>query len=55
MKRKMICYLPMVKEREAARILAEKTQRTEGKKPKRREAAVSRKIAEGKQRAIEIV
>lgn len=48
-------YLPMEKEREAARILAEKTQRREGRKPKRMEAPVSRKIADGKQRAMEIV
>jgi len=45
----------MEKDKEAARILAEKTQRTEANQPKRREAPVSRKIAEGKQRAIEIV
>lgn len=45
----------MEKESEAARILAEKTHKTEGKKPKRRGAAVSKKIAEGKQRAMEIV
>lgn len=47
--------LPMEKESDAARILAEKTQKTEGKKPKRRGAVVSKKIAEGKQRAMETV
>jgi len=45
----------MEKESDAARILAEKTQKTEGKKPKRRGAVVSKKIAEGKQRAMETV
>lgn len=45
----------MENEREAARIFAEKTQTTDVKNPKRREAPVSRKMAEGKQRAMEIV
>lgn len=35
----------MEKEREAARTLAEKTQRTAGKNPKRREAPASKKTA----------
>ena len=35
----------MEKEREAARILAEKTQRTAGKNPKSIEAAASKKTA----------
>ena len=36
---------PIQKEREAPRTLAEKTQRTAGRKPKRREAPASKKTA----------
>ena len=38
-------YLPIQKEREAPRTLAEKTQTTAGKKPKIREAVASMKTA----------
>lgn len=37
--------LPIQKEREAPRSLAEKTQRTAGRKPKSREAVASKKTA----------
>jgi hypothetical protein len=48
-------YLPIQKEREAPKTLAKKTQRTAGKNPNSKEAPASKKTAQGKQRAREIV
>ncbi|KAK2981631.1 hypothetical protein RJ640_011738 [Escallonia rubra] len=44
-------HLPIQKEREAPRTLAEKTQSTAGRKPKRRDAPASKKTAQGRQSA----